>query len=126
MKKRLYSCSAYIELYENKNGYNYELISYNTKICKVIIYVDCDGYEDIRVKLWRFPSATSQKHIRKFAKWLEQHIRYSKAGVIVNILQSRLIENRFNYGIYKDGFVVLNLSCEQLKERGFAYGYIDL
>lgn len=126
MKKRLFKCSAYIEYSEKENGYNYNLISHNTKICKVVIAVDCDGYEDINVKLWRYPSKTSQKHIYKFAQWLRQNIVRSIAGSIVEELQHYLVEKQSNYGRYDGQFSVFNLNYEQLKKCGFQYGYSDL
>lgn len=126
MIKRLYNCNAHIELYENNSGYNYNLISYNTKICEVIIDIDCDGQENIRVKLWRYSSVTSQQHIRKFVKWLRQHISKSKAGVIVSILQEHLVKKGYNYGTYNGLFNFFNLNSEQLEFRGFKYGYSNL
>lgn len=126
MKKCLFKRTAYIEYGEKENGYNYNLISYNTKICTVVIAVDCDGWEDITVKLWRYPSNTSQKHIYKFAKWLRQNIVVSTAGTIVETLQNYLVEKQSNYGKYDGQFSVFNLNYEQLKKCGFQYGYSDL
>ena len=125
-EKRLYSCRAYIKIYENNNGYNYELISYNTKICTVVIDYDNEGWEEINVKLWRYPSNTSQKHIHKFAEWLRQNIVGSSAGSIVELLQRYLVATKSNYGKYDGQFKVFDLNCEQLKKCGFQYGYSDL
>ena len=128
MRKRLFKCSAnvIIEWNEKENGNNYSLISYSTKICNVVIAVDCDGWEDITVKLWRYPSITSQKHIHKFAKWLRQNIIGSRAGSIVELLQRYLVQKQINYGTYDGQFNAYDLNCEQLKKRGFEYGYSDL
>lgn len=126
MKKRLFKCTASVELSEKENGYNYNLISYNTKICTVVIAVDCEGCEDITVKLWRYPSNTSQRHIHKFVKWLRQNIVGSSAGNIVELLQHYLVKTKSNYGKYDGQFKVFDLNCEQLKKRGFQYGYSDL
>lgn len=127
-KERLFYCNAnvIVEWSEKKNGYNYSLISYNTKICTVVIAVDCKGWENITVKLWRYPSNTSQAHIHKFAKWLRQNIVGSTAGSIVELLQRYLVATKSNYGKYDGEFKVFDLNCEQLKERGFQYGYSDL
>ena len=121
MKKRLFKCSAYVEWSEKENGYNYNLISYNTKICTVVIMVDCDGCEDITVKLYRYRSNTTQSHIHKFAKWLQQNIVGSSAGHIVELLQRRLVRRRANYGVYDGQFNVFDLNWGQLKQRGFEY-----
>lgn len=126
MRERLFKCTAYVEFDKKENGYNYNLISYNTKICTVVIAVDCEGWENITVKLWRYPSITSQKHIHTFAKWLRQNIVGSTAGSIVELLQDYAVEKRCNYGIYDGLFKVFNLNREQLKKRGFQYGYSDL
>lgn len=126
MKKRLFKCSAYIEYGEKESGYNYNLISYNTKICTVVIAVDCDGWEDINVKLWRYPTITSQQHIYKFAKWLRQNIVGSIAGSIVELLQHYLVEKQSNYGKYDGQFSVFSLTRGQLKKCGFQYGHSDL
>lgn len=126
MRERLYKCSAHIEFDEKENGYNYNLISYNTKICTVVIAVDCEGWENITVKLWRYSSNTSQQHIRKFAKWLRHNIQGSSVGRIVELLQDCAVKKRCNYGIYDGLFKAFNLNREQLKKRGFQYGYSDL
>lgn len=121
MKKRLFKCTASVELSEKENGYNYNLISYNTKICTVVIAVDCEGWEDITVKLWRYPSNTSQQHIHKFVKWLRQNIVGSSAGRIVEHLQDMLVEFKCNYGTYDGFFNIHNYNISELKKLGFEY-----
>lgn len=127
-KERLFYCNAnvIVEWNEKENGYNYNLVSYSTKICTVVIDYDDEGRENITVKLWRYQSNTSQKHIRKFAKWLMLNISDGIAGVIVDKLQTYLVKEQYNYGTYDGIFHVYDLNREQLKERGFQYGYSDL
>lgn len=126
MKERLFNCSAHMEWNEKENGYNYNLVSYSTKICTVDIDYDDGGWENITVKLWCYQSNTSQKHIRKFAEWLRLNISDGTAGVIVDILQTYLVKEQYNYGTYDGIFHVYDLNREQLKERGFQYGHSDL
>lgn len=124
MKKRLFKCSAYVNMGKKGNGYSYTLVSYNTKICQVDISFDCDGWENIDVELWRYPTITSQQHIYKFAKWLNQNIKGSAAGRIVELLQAYCVERKCNYGIYdgEDGeFEVYKLTTQALSNLGFEY-----
>jgi hypothetical protein len=57
---KLYTCTAQCD--ENT------LISYNTKL------VNINRNEDrVEINIYRYPSATSAQHLRKYTNWLREH-----------------------------------------------------
>lgn len=126
MKRRLYYTSAYYEINTVGNTAILKLISYSTKICE--IKVELMPYlPNVYIKLWRYPTATSQQHIRKFAKMLHESKDFGFAGRLLDDVKDYLVEKRLNYGGYDNTkFFGYNASAKTLKNNGFQYGYSDL
>lgn len=126
MKKRLYYSNAYYEINTVGNTAILKLISYSTKICE--IKVEFMPYlPNVYIKLWRYPTITSQKHIRKFAKILQKNKDFRFAGRLLDCLQDYLVKHKFNYGVYGNTkFFGYNASAKTLRNSGFEYGYSDL
>lgn len=121
MKKRLYHCSAYYTRETDGKIYILKLISYNTKICEVIY--EKLGYYDysFNIKLWRYPSITSQQHIRKFANLLIHDKDFKVSGYVLKDLQDCCVERKCNYGTYDGVFNLQNYNISELKKLGFEY-----
>lgn len=58
---RLYKCTAWIKQQDNR----IILQSYNTIVAQII--KESDGHT---ISIYRYPSATTAQHLRKFQKWL--------------------------------------------------------
>ena len=87
----------------------------------MVITIEEDGWEDVSVALWRYPSNTSQMHIHKFAKWLKQNVGGSCAGRVVELLQKCCVETKCNYGTYDGTFNTQDFNRQTLKNLGFEY-----
>ena len=128
MISRLYYSSAYYEINTSGNTVILKLISYSTKICE--IKVEFVPYlPNVYIKLWRYPTITSQQHIRKFAKMLQKNFgfNFGFAGRLLECVQDYLVENKFNYGGYDNTkFFGYNAAAKTLKNNGFEYGHSDL
>lgn len=126
MIKRLYYSSAYYEINTVGNTAILKLISYSTKICEIKVGL-MTYLPSVYIKLWRFPTITSQQHIRKFAKMLKKNEDFGFAGRLLDCLQDYLLESKFNYGGYDNTkFFGYNASAKTLKNNGFEYGHSDL
>ena len=64
---RLYHCTAWIKEEDNR----IILESYGTDVAQ--IRKESDGHI---IKIYRYPSATTAQHLRKFQKWLSDNVEF--------------------------------------------------
>ena len=80
--KKLYSCNATCD--------NNQMYSYNTKLVEFITM----PYGSICVSVWRYPSMTSQQHLRKYAQWLAEKGETQKSALLTACLNESVKQKK--------------------------------
>ena len=88
--KKLYFCNATCD--------NEKLYSYGVNLVKFITL----GYGSLMVTVWRYPTMTSQQHLRKYAKWLAENGENVKSALLTACLNEGVKQGQR----YIQGYVI--------------------